>query len=228
MPAEERGIAWGDYVIAPNPYPILPLHVTIPHREHTPQRLAGRVGDLLELAAAAGPEFVVFYNGPRCGASAPDHFHFQACAAAGLPAFEEWPDATGHERRGRTAFGRSMLLAASENAGAVEADVNRVLELLADESPGDVEPMVNLLATRRGKRVMAALFPRAAHRPSCYFAEGEARLAISPAALEMAGVLVVADAEQLLRADATAARHIYQEVSIEPERFAQLISSLGW
>ena len=83
MPAEERGIVWGDYVIAPNPYPILPLHVTIPYHEHAPQRLEGLVGDLLELAAAAGPEFVVFYNGPRCGASAPDHFHFQACAAAG-------------------------------------------------------------------------------------------------------------------------------------------------
>jgi len=228
MPAEERGIAVGELVVLPNPFPILPRHVTIPAREHTLQRLAGRVGALLELAAAAGPELAVFYNGPKCGASAPDHFHFQACTAAGLPVFDEWSDGAGRERRGRTAFGRSMLLVAGTQVADVEADLAPALDQLARESAADEEPMVNLLATHRGGRLMAALFPRAAHRPSCYFAEVETSLAISPAALEMAGVLVVAEPEQLDRVDATAARHIYEEVSIAPERFDRLLKTLGW
>ena len=228
MPAEERGIAVGDLVLLPNPFPILSRHVTIPARDHTPQRLAGRVRTLVELAAAAGPEFVVFYNGPRCGASAPDHFHFQACAAAGLPVLDEWPDRAGHERGGRSAFGRSMLLVAGEDLAAVEADLTRALDLLARDAPAGEEPMLNLLATHRGGRVKAALFPRAAHRPTCYFAEGEARLAISPAALEMAGVLVVAEPEQLDRVDAAAARRIYEDVSVEREQFERLLESLGW
>jgi ATP adenylyltransferase/5',5'''-P-1,P-4-tetraphosphate phosphorylase II len=228
MPAAERGIAVGDLVVLPNPFPILPRHVTIPDRQHLPQRLTGRVGELLELAAAMGPEFVVFYNGPRCGASAPDHFHFQACAAARLPALDEWPDARGHERRGHAAFGRSMLLVAGPEAAAVEADLARALDALAQDAPADDEPMVNLVATHRGGRVMAALFPRAAHRPSCYFADGEARLAISPAALEMAGMLVVAEPEQLDRVDAAAARRIYEEVSLPAAEFARLVDALGW
>jgi hypothetical protein len=228
MPAEERGIAVGDLVLLPNPFPILSRHLTIPARDHTPQRLAGRVGALLELAAAAGPEMAVFYNGPRCGASAPDHFHFQACAAAGLPALDEWSDRVGHEHRGRIAFGRSMLLVAGEDAAEVEVDLTRALESLCRDAPAGEEPMFNLVATQRGGRVKAALFPRASHRPSCYFAEGEGRLAISPAALEMAGVLVVAEPEQLDRVDAAAARRIYEEVSIDRARFERLVDGLGW
>jgi hypothetical protein len=228
MPPEERGIAVGSLVAAPNPYPILPRHVTLPDRAHTPQALTGRVATLLELAAAAGPQFVVFYNGPRCGASAPDHFHLQACAAEGLPAFDEWPLYAGHERRGHTAFGRSMLLVGGTEMSQVEADLTQALAVLAGQSSSGDEPLVNLLATRRGDRVLAALFPRRAHRPRCYFADGEARLAISPAALEMAGVLVVAEPEQLDRVDAAAAQQIFEDVSIERGPFERLLESLGW
>jgi hypothetical protein len=77
MPAEERGMAFDDLVAMPNPFPVLPLHCTITGREHTPQRIAGRIESLLRLAEAIGPDLAAFYNGPRCGASAPDHFHFQ-------------------------------------------------------------------------------------------------------------------------------------------------------
>ncbi len=227
MPDEERGIAWRDLVLLPNPYPILPQHLTIPSREHRPQRLEGRVEMLVELARAAGPGLAVFYNGPRCGASAPDHFHFQACASESLPAFDEAPSGTGHERRAITAFGRQMLVFASPQGADVAADLQATLDVLSrDATPGD-EPMVNALVTVRDDRVVAALFPRSAHRPSCYFAEGDARLAISPAALEMAGVLVVAEPEQLPRVDAAAVRRIYEEVSLGANRFDALIETLS-
>ncbi|MCC6492657.1 MAG: DUF4922 domain-containing protein, partial [Pirellulales bacterium] len=98
MPPEERGVAFEDLLVLPNPYPILPMHCTVADRAHRQQRLAGRVGQLVRLAAAAGPELAVFYNGPRSGASAPDHLHFQACRAAGIPLLEELSGAAADSR----------------------------------------------------------------------------------------------------------------------------------
>jgi Domain of unknown function (DUF4922) len=227
MPIEERGIACGDLVILPNPYPILPRHLTIPSREHAPQRLAGRVELLLELAQAAGPGLAVFYNGPRCGASAPDHFHFQACDADALPVFGLNLGGVGRKRRAVTSFGRAILLFASADLAEVAADVNATLDVLCRDAASGDEPMVNVVVTMRDERVVAAIFPRAAHRPTCYFAEGSERLAISPAALEMAGVLVVAEPEQFPRVDAAIARRIYEEVSLDSRRFDALIASLA-
>jgi ATP adenylyltransferase/5',5'''-P-1,P-4-tetraphosphate phosphorylase II len=77
-PVEQEGLAWGDlYTILVNPFPIFPRHLTIPSNNHKPQRIKGRIGDMLGLAADLH-DFVIFYNGPKCGASAPDHCHFQA------------------------------------------------------------------------------------------------------------------------------------------------------
>lgn len=227
MPVEEQGIAWRDLVILPNPYPILPRHCTIPSRGHTPQRLAGRVELLLELAEAAGPSLAVFYNGPRCGASAPDHFHFQACDASALPVFDEPMSSGNRQRRAVTSFGRTFLIFASPDRADVAADLNLALQQLSANTQSDDEPMVNVLATMRGDRLIAALFPRAAHRPMCYTAPEPARVAISPAALEMAGVLVVAEPEHFPRVDAAVARRIYEEVSLDSPRFDRLAVALS-
>ncbi len=78
-PKEQESVPFGDdYLVLINPFPIFPEHFTIPHREHVPQRIAGSLGAMLELAQAMSPRYTVFYNGPKCGASAPDHLHFQA------------------------------------------------------------------------------------------------------------------------------------------------------
>lgn len=227
MPLAERGIAWRDLVILPNPFPILPRHCTIPSRDHTPQQIAGRVELLLELAQAAGPSLAVFYNGPRCGASAPDHFHFQACDIAALPVFNQL-DARGLRRRRRVhSFARNFLLFASPHPGEVAADLSAALDHLGALAPASAEPMVNLLATVHNDGLVAALFPRGAHRPGCYSAEEPHRVAISPAALEMAGVLVVAEPDHFDRVDAAVARQIYEQVSLAPAAFDALARSVG-
>lgn len=86
-PAEQRGIDWRGYTVLVNPFPIFPRHLTIPAVGHTPQRIQGRVADMLALAAEL-PGYTVFYNGPRCGASAPDHMHFQAGNSDFLPIWQ--------------------------------------------------------------------------------------------------------------------------------------------
>jgi hypothetical protein len=226
MPAEERGIGLGDLVLLPNPYPILQCHCTVPERTHRPQRLAGRIFKLLELAQAVGPEMLVFYNGARCGASAPDHFHLQACDARNIPLLSELPLAgSGALCQAHSSFGRNMLLMADPLADRLQQQLEHALSVLRGGEEGG-EPMFNLIALVREGRYWAILFPRAAHRPSCFSAPGDARLAISPAALEMAGLLVVSDLSQLDRVDTLTAHTIYQEVCLDDTRFAQFMQGV--
>ncbi len=227
MPPQERGIAFGELVILPNPYPILRRHCTIPDREHRPQQLAGHVGTMLELANKIGPDMLVFYNGPRCGASAPDHFHFQACDAGSIPLFAE-PLLTDSSTQpfAHESFGRRMLVFTDANASAIQEKIERAVAVLKEITASDEEPMLNLTARYRDGRYLVVLFPRAAHRPACYFSQEPERLAISPATLEMSGVLVVAEPEHFDRVDAETARNIYLEVSLDPSQFSQLLSRL--
>ncbi len=228
LPPEERGLPFGELVLLPNPFPVLPRHCTVPARAHAPQRLAGRLESMLALAQALGPELTVFYNGPRCGASAPDHAHFQVVSARAVPLLEQLPlQGLADERRAWESFGRRMLLAAHRDPRAALAYLEAMLRALARLQPGEDEPMLNLFLLPRGGRLLCVVFPRRAHRPACFFAEGADRLTVSPAALEMAGVLVVPEARQLDRLDAERARAIYAEVCLEAEPFARLAEELA-
>ena len=124
MPAEERGVAFEDLVVMPNPFPVLPMHCTIAAREHRPQLIAGRIDCALRLAAAIGPDLAAFYNGPRCGASAPDHFHFQAASASEIPILAQLPmTPAGKTLLPHSTFGRHMLIARDTDVSAVRAAI---------------------------------------------------------------------------------------------------------
>ena len=227
LPAEEQGIAFEEFVLFPNPFPVHSRHLTIPLREHTPQRIIGRLHSLLALTEALGPEMVVFYNGPRCGASAPDHLHFQACSADGIPLLEQIPGpGTGVGITPLTRFGRHLILCQAGSFHALVGQLERVLSALAQVSGEAEEPMLNLLTRCQGGGFWAIVFPRARHRPACYFEQGEGRIAISPAALEMAGLLMIAEPAHLERLDPEVVHSIYREVSIDDGRFGQLVEAL--
>ncbi len=212
MPSEERGVAFEDLVILPNPYPVLPLHCTIACREHLPQQIAGRVDAFLRLAQAIGPDLAALYNGPRCGASAPDHFHFQCVRRDQLPILKELPAARGRAFVRQASFGRNMLVFPGTDEAAVGVEVERAIGTLPQPEAAD-EPMFNLLAHFDVRRYTVILFPRTAHRPACYFATGPDRIVVSPAILEMCGILVVTEPADFERLDAATARAIYEEVS---------------
>jgi hypothetical protein len=221
LPPEERGLAFGELVALVNPYPILPRHLTLPARSHTPQRLSGRVPLMLDLARALGPEMAVFYNGPRCGATAPDHFHFQACAAAQIPLLDEL---SGDGRRAVRSFGRRLLAGSDIEPAPVAAFVEETMRRLGVIEP---EPPLNLLVRFDGERYRAAIWPRSRQRPERFFAPEERRLSVSPAALEMGGVMVLAEPEHLSRLDHATARAIYEEVSLSEADFSRLAEELG-
>ncbi len=225
---DERGIGFGDLVLLPNPHPILSRHLTVPAREHNPQRLEGRVESFLDLARSVGPDMLVLYNGARCGASAPDHFHFQACSSFGVPLLEETSSIIGRDDVvPMTSFGRRMLVYHDGEAVKVCELIHRVLEVLSRVGGSDDEALINLIAVYRDERYGVFVFPRAKHRPECYFADGDSRISVSPAALEMAGIMVVADGDHFDRVDERRALSIYEEVTLERELFIKLAESVS-
>ena len=199
QPAKQKAILWGNhYKIQVNPYPIFSRHLTIADLQHVPQHLAGRVGDMLQLAQSL-PEFVVFYNGPLCGASAPDHAHFQAGAKGEMPLCDEILHATTtlltDSDEGFVgyvdALGRSLFSIETSTMRAAERYALRLLDLLPVPAGGD-EPMVNVLCwwDTTDRQWHMVFFPRRKHRPACY-GEGEGRLLLSPGAVDMGGLWAV-------------------------------------
>ena len=199
QPARQRALLWGEhYKIQVNPYPIFKRHLTIADLRHVPQHLMGRVGDMLRLAKGL-PDFVIFYNGPQCGASAPDHMHFQAGGKGEMPLCDELLHATTHlladSDEGFIGYvdslARYFFTIETSSIRAAERYTLRLYDLLPVPKGAD-EPMVNVLCwwdtTDRAWRVV--VFPRRAHRPACY-GEGEGRLLLSPASVDMGGLWAV-------------------------------------
>jgi hypothetical protein len=227
MPPEERGAAFEDLVLMPNPFPILPLHCTIADRKHCRQTIEGRIATFVHLAQAIGPDLAALYNGPRCGASAPDHFHLQAACASEIPILAQLAKLAGNRPVvPHSSFGRNMLAIRGTNSADVTANLGRSINALQQVEVATDEPMFNLLAHFAAGSYIVVVFPRAAHRPACYFATSPDQLLISPAVLEMGGILVATEPDHFARIEAQTARMIYEEVSISSARFANLIAKI--
>jgi ATP adenylyltransferase/5',5'''-P-1,P-4-tetraphosphate phosphorylase II len=236
LPPEERGIAFGaDFVALYNPFPVLPRHLVITSRRHIPQTIEGNFGTLLDLALDLGGEFFVVYNGAACGASAPDHLHFQACERESLPIIREietWErgrDAKSCVSAKSNDFGIEMftlkdyrlnaLIARSNGRVALIEWFNRALHCLAKVTGATSEPMINLVVTRDASQWTVIVFPRGKHRPDRYFAEGDAKLTVSPAAIDLAGVLVAPQPDHFAKITSRDAEEIYAEVTLDNTAF---------
>lgn len=237
LPAEQEGVPFGGhYQILVNPFPIFPRHLTIPELEHLPQRIAPRFADMLELAEAL-PEYTVFYNGPRCGASAPDHAHFQAGNKGFMPIEGDWRRRVAGQI---AACGEAVLWylddaprttlviesASKEDAATLFGIIYRSLEV----KPGEEEPMMNVLASLspnpspagRGGVWTVFVFPRARHRPACYTAEGEANLLSSPASVDLGGVFITPVEKDFRKITAEDVAQILSEVCLPEAEFEKL------
>ncbi|MGH9753484.1 MAG: DUF4922 domain-containing protein [Blastocatellia bacterium] len=262
LPPEERGIAFGaDFVALYNPFPVLPRHLVITSRRHIPQTIEsvpravasgpavgatvatargtelseGNFGTLLDLALDLGGEFFVIYNGPACGASAPDHLHFQACERKSLPIVREidtWErgrDAkfcvstksndSGVETFTLKDYRLNALIARGNDRGALIEWFDGALRRLAEVTGAESEPMINLAVMRDGALWTVIVFPRGKHRPDRYFAEGEAKLTVSPAAIDLAGVLVVPQPDHFAKITSRDVEEIYAEVTLGDKVF---------
>ncbi len=233
LPPEERGLAFGDgAVILANPAPVLPGHLVVVAQEHVPQAVGPALPLLVAVAAATDGRFAAFYNGPRCGASAPDHLHLQAVRGGLLPAERAAVGGPGPGDRvlaagpGLAAWslagqGRPMI-AFRGAPGAVEAALLTGVDALAGIRPDAPEPLLALLAVGVPGGVLALLFPRAAHRPACFSEQGPGRCVVSPGAVDLAGEVVAVREEDFRTLDAARVAGILAEVSLDPERVRAL------
>ena len=204
-----------DYELLVNPYPIFPLHFTIPLLHHREQNITAlgspTIADMLLLARRM-PGMAVFYNGPRCGASAPDHFHFQAVEADRLPllrVIEEAPWSIPFEVR---------YILADRVADAM-FEFDGVIEELKgmEENRGEKEPRMNILATYVDGEYRAVVIPRRAHRPD-FYGEGEGRMLLSPASVDLGGVIVVPSADDFRRIDASVIKELLRQTTVAANR----------
>lgn len=242
QPKEQDTISMpNDYRLCINPYPILPKHLTIPSAKHQPQTIGTEFVDHLYETLLALPEaYAVFYNGPCCGASAPDHLHFQGVLKKDVPLIMQYKQLrqrasllsieSENERCGLNGPMKyhencfyyldnylCPLFAFENDENHFKINLNKYLECFP-KNADETEPKVNIFAWMENERLIVLLIPRSKHRPDCYFAQGEAQYLISPGALDMAGVLVTARPEDFERMDAQKIKKIIQEVSLTFEQ----------
>ncbi|HZS06669.1 MAG TPA: DUF4922 domain-containing protein [Blastocatellia bacterium] len=235
LPPEEKGIAFGgDFVILCNPFPVLRNHLVVAHREHTPQAIANCFSRLLDLAEQLGEDYFALYNGPGCGASAPDHLHFQACDRSLIPIVGDieigernYIHSSDHlQLFSLHNYRLNLLIARGDDRDAIAGWFERAIGRLAEITQAQAEPMLNLVVMYGRGRWTVCFFPRGKHRPAYYFAEGEAKLTVSPAGIDLAGVLVVPEAAHFARITEENAGQIYAEVTLDDARFAELTTAL--
>lgn len=192
-PPQQSHIDWNGYRVLVNPYPILPCHLTITAGVHRPQSIYGAIGDMVQLSGML-PDFAIFYNGPACGASAPDHFHFQAVKKNNLPMF------------GATALPFGSIKITGDKA--TQQYVDAVLSKLP-KSDGETEPKVNIFCTVENGTPEITVIPRRRHRPDFY---GEDGMLISPASIDLAGVIVAPRRQDYESIDAATIENIYSQL----------------
>jgi uncharacterized protein DUF4922 len=220
LPSEEEGLPFDEnFTIYCNPFPIVDHHLTIAHREHGLQRIANQFGNMLDLAAALAGYFVV-YNGPECGASAPDHMHFQAGSRVLFPIEHDTAALTGVTVPN---YARNVLLLRGRDRSALVNWMDRAIDLLANTTGKRSEPLVNIAVFFERDEWVTYLFPRGKHRPEV-FHTGE--LMVSPASIDLCGIFVVPRAHDFERITGEAIAAIFREVTLPDDQFQEVARKL--
>ena len=239
LPEEQKGILLrDDFILLCNPYPIFPQHFTIAALEHKPQQISEYYGEFLEISKLLSPNHTLIYNGPACGASAPDHLHFQAGTKLLIPiendiqqmkndygqiVFENEFITTTFINDGL----RSIIFIESFHQALLEKTFRQVFKEYENLNPAEPEPMMNLLCTydkEFGWNVI--IFLRSKHRPECFYKDDPYKILISPAAVDLGGLIVAPREDDFIRADKELLKKIFNEVSLDQKTFSLLAEKL--
>ena len=230
-----RCIIGGRYELLVNPFPILPVHFTLPTLKHQPQRILPMIGELLR-QAQKNSDLTLLYNGPHCGASAPDHAHLQAVKSGVLPLQRAWQRLSRNlvevfkkdEDEGiwqLVDYPAAALVIKSHSVETSERLFKQLYHCLPS-APDHTEPMMNIISWTHGDELITVVLPRKKHRPDCYTAEGDAQYIISPGAVDMGGLIITPREEDFHRLTAEVVTAIYQEVSLTAEQMQQVTEQL--
>lgn len=218
-----------------NPFPILPVHFTIPARKHQPQLIYKNYGEMHRFISLHS-DLMVFYNGPKCGASAPDHLHFQAGTNGILPLQTNWQrlsrnltDIIYLNDEEKISVVRDFIVPAfviiSKSAESDEALFRRLYKAMPQRGD-ETEPMMNIISWRKGEEFISVVIPREKHRPEAYFAEGDAQFVVSPGALDMSGLIITPREEDFRKLTEEKALSLLQECGVSEEKMNAIIAKL--
>ena len=218
-----------------NPFPILPVHFTIPARKHQPQLIYKNYGEMHRFISLHS-DLMVFYNGPKCGASAPDHLHFQAGTNGILPLQTNWQrlsrnltDIISLNDEEKISVVRDFIVPAfviiSKSAESDEALFRRLYKAMPQRGD-ETEPMMNIISWRKGEEFISVVIPREKHRPEAYFAGGDAQFVVSPGALDMSGLIITPREEDFRKLTEEKALSLLQECGVSEEKMNAIIAKL--
>jgi len=236
-PAEQQSLDLdNDFILLVNPFPIFKTHFTIPSVHHIPQQLLPSLDALFDITRQM-QNYLLFYNGPECGASAPDHLHFQAGESGFLPVEQEFQSlkksagAILHRSDHLNIYAfdhylRKMISLETDSMQLGIKTITSLLDCLGKIQPEKVEPMVNLLCYYNNGKWHVHLFPRKLHRPAQFFEQGAEQLLISPASVDFGGVFITPRREDFDKITSSDIVDIFGQVSLDDANFEQLKRSI--
>ena len=221
----------GKYELLVNPFPILPIHFTLPTLKHQPQRILSMYDEMLRLAER-NANLTLLYNGPHCGASAPDHAHLQAVSSGCLPLQQSWQRLSRNlvevvkdeEDNGIWQvidYPAAAFVIRSSNKTTGDGLFRRLYDALPPAEDRS-EPMMNIIMWQSDGVVLSVVLPRRKHRPACYTATGDAQYIISPGAVDMGGLIITPREQDFRRVTPELILDIYRELSLTPQQMQEV------
>jgi glycosyltransferase involved in cell wall biosynthesis len=233
LPIKQKGVLYqNNYLILCNPAPIFDKHFTIAYLRHQPQTIADSLICLMNLAKDLTPDFTVFYNGPACGASAPDHLHLQAIPKNSLPFIKTFNASSPIKEISGVKFytgeklDRAVVIMSGKSRESLQGQFDRLIKAAQKILQIDGEPMFNVLCTYEDNTWRLIIFLRQKHRPDAFFYEGEKRIFVSLGAIDMAGVIITPMLADFNRLEASQISSIYREVSLAEDVTNKIIREL--
>jgi ribosomal protein S18 acetylase RimI-like enzyme/diadenosine tetraphosphate (Ap4A) HIT family hydrolase len=236
LPESQKGILYrSEYLILCNPMPVFSSHFTVSHLDHHLQAIAENIDTFLQLMADFGSSWMVLYNGPKCGASAPDHLHFHVVPSGQMPIEKEIREEKRLTlmRQGEGVFlcrvrdlGREVIILEGDDPIAMGNAFKSYLSALKKVLIIKEEPMINIAGFYEERKWRLVIFPRRKHRPDAFFKEGEGRVVVSPGVIDMGGLLITPVEKDFDRLDAAAVESIYKEVSLEGNTAERVIDAM--
>lgn len=234
-PPEQSGLAFeNSLTILVNPFPIFKRHLTVPSEFHTDQRIKDNFDTMLSLAEAM-PSYTVFYNGPQCGASAPDHFHFQAGNSEFMPIESDFQNRNfvtlrssgpGLEIWEWKGYLRGIITLRGSDRLKLVRIFTLIFDMLSETQPERPEPMLNILAEHSYGKWIIHLIPRKQHRPAQFFSNSSDQMLISPAAVDLGGVIITPREEDFNRVNKSEIEDIFRQVCFEESDLAVLLNKI--
>jgi ribosomal protein S18 acetylase RimI-like enzyme len=237
LPESQKGIFYrGEYLILCNPMPVFPSHFIVSHLDHRLQAIAEHIALFFRLMGDFGSDWTILYNGPKCGASAPDHLHFHAGPSGQMPIEKEMRRENGITLTKQVDgvllyrlrdLGREVIVLEGDDPMAVGSAFRVFLNTLKKVLLIDEEPMMNIAGLQKEGKWRLVIFPRRKHRPEAFFREGDARVVVSPGVIDMGGLLITPVEKDFEGLDGAEVENIYREVSLGGKTVGHVIAAMG-